>query len=223
MGGGEKARRNVKLGVATFSALAAAGACLAWGSGQSSALFPALAAVATLAVGESEGGSAPSAETEATAPRGHIYYPYIDDAGTVRFAASLEQVPPAWRDRAGQVEMATPPPSTPAEAAEARNARTRQLRAATTPASDVRPASAARADDVILYGTRSCGACKLARAHLARRGIAFQDLDVERDADALGEYLAKSGGRPGVPVLDIGGAILQGYDARRMDELLDAL
>ena len=41
------------------------------------------------------------------------YYQYVDARGSVRFAEQLEDVPAAWRDRAGRVELEVAPPSTP--------------------------------------------------------------------------------------------------------------
>lgn len=45
-----------------------------------------------------------------------VYYQYTDESGAVRFVQSLLEVPEAWRDRAGRVELAAPPPTSPAEA-----------------------------------------------------------------------------------------------------------
>ncbi len=44
-----------------------------------------------------------------------VYYQYTDEGGAVRFARSLLEVPEDWRDRAGRIELAVPPPTSPAE------------------------------------------------------------------------------------------------------------
>ena len=44
-----------------------------------------------------------------------IYYQYLDQSGAVRFAETLDEVPEAWRDRAGLVELDVPPPGTRTE------------------------------------------------------------------------------------------------------------
>ncbi len=44
-----------------------------------------------------------------------IYYQYLDQSGAVRFAETLDEVPEAWRDRAGLVELDVPPPDTRVE------------------------------------------------------------------------------------------------------------
>jgi len=100
--------------------------------------------------------------------------------------------------------------------------RVRRARAAAAGAASSNTLASAGSGDVILYSTRSCGYCKMARAHLARRGISFDERDIERDADALDEYLTKSGGRPGVPLVDVAGQMMQGYDSARLDAMLDA-
>ena len=45
-----------------------------------------------------------------------VFYQYTDESGDVRFVQSLLEVPEAWRDRAGRVELAAVPPTSPAQA-----------------------------------------------------------------------------------------------------------
>ncbi|MDJ0867376.1 MAG: hypothetical protein QNK03_14795 [Myxococcota bacterium] len=49
-----------------------------------------------------------------TAPQ--VFYQYIDETGAVRFTESLHDVPEAWRESAGHVELDVVPPSTPVQA-----------------------------------------------------------------------------------------------------------
>jgi glutaredoxin-like YruB-family protein len=72
---------------------------------------------------------------------------------------------------------------------------------------------------VTLYSTSWCGWCKKTRALLTSLGVAFTEKDVERDPAAAVERTRKSG-RRSVPVLDIGGTIIVGYDEARTRELL---
>ena len=74
---------------------------------------------------------------------------------------------------------------------------------------------------VIIYTTRWCGYCKKAMAHLDERGVDYVNKDIEDDSDAEAEYLEKSGGRRGVPLIDVGGQIMQGYSPGNLDRLLD--
>ena len=72
--------------------------------------------------------------------------------------------------------------------------------------------------DVRLYSTRWCGVCRQAKAYLERRGIAYEEFDIERDDAALAEF-RRLGGR-GVPLLVVDGQTLQGFSAARLERLL---
>jgi glutaredoxin len=70
-------------------------------------------------------------------------------------------------------------------------------------------AARARAATLQLFTAPWCGYCRQARAHLAEKGVAFQELDVET-AEGQRAYAALGGGS-GVPVLAWKGERLQGY------------
>lgn len=77
---------------------------------------------------------------------------------------------------------------------------------------------------VIIYGASWCGPCHQAAAYLKQRGVAFVEKDIEEDGSAAREMrakLAKAGKRGGsIPVLDVRGRILIGFDARALDQAL---
>jgi glutaredoxin len=77
---------------------------------------------------------------------------------------------------------------------------------------------------VTIYGTSWCGACKAARQYLTQRRIPFADKDVENDPAAARELQEKASkmGIPTdrVPVIDVRGRLLQGFDRARIDALL---
>ena len=77
---------------------------------------------------------------------------------------------------------------------------------------------------VTIYGTSWCGACRTARQYFASRKIPFADKDVERDPDAARELAAKAAkmGIPTdrVPVIDVRGRLLLGFDRARVEMLL---
>lgn len=79
---------------------------------------------------------------------------------------------------------------------------------------------------VIIYGASWCGPCHKAAAYLEQRGIAFVQKDIEADGSATREMqakLAKAGKRGGsIPVLDVRGRILVGFDSRQLDDALGA-
>jgi glutaredoxin len=85
------------------------------------------------------------------------------------------------------------------------------------------PNAAAR-PAVIVYGASWCGPCHEAQAYLKRKGIAYVYKDIEQDSSAgreMQQKLEKSGRRGGsIPVLDVRGKILVGFNARQVDDAL---
>lgn len=77
---------------------------------------------------------------------------------------------------------------------------------------------------VILYGTPWCGACKSAKQYLARKHIPYAYKDIEADPAAARELQAKAArlGVPAdrVPILDVRGRLLLGFDASRLEAML---
>ena len=72
--------------------------------------------------------------------------------------------------------------------------------------------------DVVIYTSRGCGSCKQALAYLDRKGISYVHMDVTNDPEARKEFRAK-GGR-GVPLIEVNGEAMRGFNARRLDQLL---
>ena len=64
---------------------------------------------------------------------------------------------------------------------------------------------------VKVYSTPTCPYCIRAKEFLKASGVAFEDYDVGRDEEKADEMTAKSG-QLGVPVLDIDGKIIVGFD-----------
>ncbi len=83
---------------------------------------------------------------------------------------------------------------------------------------------AVAASDVIIYGASWCGACRSAARYFTRRGVAFEEKDIEREPGAREEMQRKAraaGLRPsGIPVIDFRGTILTGFNQRRIDDLI---
>lgn len=96
-------------------------------------------------------------------------------------------------------------------------------RPAPAPSVETRPMPS-RSGEVVLYGTSWCGYCKKAREWLTRKGVSFVDRDVEKDEDAAAELARKAraaGVRPtGVPVIDVRGKLILGFDPRQIDAAL---
>lgn len=72
---------------------------------------------------------------------------------------------------------------------------------------------------VIVYSTPTCPYCVKAKDYLKEKGVEYQDVDVSSDRAAAMEMIEKSG-QMGVPVIDIGGDIVVGFQPKVFDQLL---
>ena len=72
---------------------------------------------------------------------------------------------------------------------------------------------------VRVYSTPVCPWCHRAKDFLKEHGIEFEDIDVSRDQEAGKEMVEKSG-QMGVPVIEIDGEIVIGFNRERLAELL---
>lgn len=72
---------------------------------------------------------------------------------------------------------------------------------------------------VKIYSTPSCPYCTMAKKYLDSKNVKYEDVDVSTDRAAAAEMVSKSGQR-GVPVLDIDGSIIVGFDKDRIDSLI---
>ncbi|MBT3814586.1 NrdH-redoxin [Candidatus Woesearchaeota archaeon] len=72
---------------------------------------------------------------------------------------------------------------------------------------------------VKIYSTPTCPWCKKAKAYFKENKIKFTDIDVSADEAAQKEMVEKSG-QMGVPVIDIDGKILVGFDQGKIEEAL---
>lgn len=72
---------------------------------------------------------------------------------------------------------------------------------------------------VKIYTTPTCPYCKMAKDFMREKGVAFEEIDVMADAKARDELIAKSG-QLGVPVIDVDGKIMIGFNRAKLAELL---
>lgn len=89
--------------------------------------------------------------------------------------------------------------------------------AATSP--DQPKGEARPAHRVVIYTSDTCHFCTLAKAHLRKHAVPFQEINVSRNEQAAQRMVAKSG-QQGVPQLDIDGRVVVGFDKARIDALL---
>ncbi|MCF6276454.1 MAG: glutaredoxin family protein [Candidatus Magasanikbacteria bacterium] len=73
---------------------------------------------------------------------------------------------------------------------------------------------------VLVYSTPTCPYCHKAKDYLKEKGVEFEDINVAEDSEKA-EEMQKKSGQLGVPVLDIGGEILVGFDKTQIDEALE--
>lgn len=72
---------------------------------------------------------------------------------------------------------------------------------------------------VIIYTTPNCHFCKEAKDYLTKKGVSWIARDVTKSPSDAQEMIKKSG-QMGVPVLDINGKIIVGFDKLKLDQCL---
>jgi len=72
---------------------------------------------------------------------------------------------------------------------------------------------------VTVYSTPTCPYCVRAKQFLKENNIEFEDIDVSTDDVKAQEMMSKSG-QMGVPVLDIDGQIIVGFERGKIKEAL---
>jgi len=73
-----------------------------------------------------------------------------------------------------------------------------------------------------VYSTPTCPYCTMLKEFLKRNNIEFEEIDVASNRDAAVEMIAKSG-QKSVPVIDIDGTIIIGYDEAAIREQLNSI
>lgn len=72
---------------------------------------------------------------------------------------------------------------------------------------------------VKVYSTPTCPYCLRAKQFLKENNINFEDIDVSRDHSKAEEMFQRTG-QMGVPVLDIDGEIIVGFDKEKIRKAL---
>ncbi len=71
-----------------------------------------------------------------------------------------------------------------------------------------------------VYSTPTCAYCVTLKKFLDEKGIKYESIDVSQSAKDLQEMVDKSG-QMGVPVVDINGQIIVGFNRNKIVELLN--
>jgi len=119
-------------------------------------------------------------------------YRYVDENGRVVYAS----VKPAGIEKADKVRIRHNSVSSPAFADEA------------------------AAKDVVIYTTTWCGYCKRAKSYFEEQGIAYNEYDIEKDAQGKRDYARMHGS--GVPIILVGDKRMDGFDKKRFQRLYSA-
>ncbi len=72
---------------------------------------------------------------------------------------------------------------------------------------------------VIMYSTPTCGYCNKAKDYLRQKGVTFTEYNIARDMQRADEMVKKSG-QMGVPVIDVNGKIIVGFNQPELDRAL---
>ncbi len=145
--------------------------------------------------------------TDLTKPTKNGQYP-VKTVQRSEYEAERMAAEEAARKAAAAAAPASPPPGGP------------------TPAPIAIPTQGGR-PPVIMYATRHCPVCVKARRWLLEQKIPYVEKDVERDAQAA-QALAQKGAAQGVstrgvPMFEIGGRLLPGFDKGQIAAALQAL
>lgn len=73
--------------------------------------------------------------------------------------------------------------------------------------------------NVRVFSTPTCPYCVNLKVYLDEKGIHYEDINVAEDEKAKEEMIRKSG-QMGVPVVEIDGQIIIGFDKERISKIL---
>lgn len=72
---------------------------------------------------------------------------------------------------------------------------------------------------VTIYTTPTCQYCGVAKQFLQERGIGFTEYDISKDQKKMTEIVGRTG-RASVPVIEIDGELIVGFDKHRLAKKL---
>jgi len=81
------------------------------------------------------------------------------------------------------------------------------------------PSGQERRHRVLVFTTPTCSWCTRVKSYLAQQRVPFREIDVSRDAAAARDLVRRTG-QMGVPVVEIDGRPVVGFDKPKIDRLL---
>ncbi|MEK7138858.1 MAG: glutaredoxin domain-containing protein [Patescibacteria group bacterium] len=73
--------------------------------------------------------------------------------------------------------------------------------------------------NIKIYTTPTCAFCKMAKDYFKSRELSYEEYDVSQDVARQKEMIEKTG-QFGVPVIDVDGKIVIGFDKQKINEYL---
>lgn len=182
------------------------------------------------------------AKLEVTKGRGDLVFTYVDPSGQFHDATTVDEVPEGARAQVLVRDLSKSPDELRSAdyvyVADLREAGpdgrypcgavsrfSFDRRGAKQAAVEAAKGAAERGEKLVtVYSASWCGVCRTAKAWLRQKGVPYVERDVEQDAGASEELAAKAaaaGLQPnGVPVIDVAGELLVGFDGAALERLL---
>ncbi|MCL5795119.1 MAG: glutaredoxin family protein [Patescibacteria group bacterium] len=73
--------------------------------------------------------------------------------------------------------------------------------------------------NVTVYSTPTCHFCAMAKEYLKEKGVDFKEINVAQN-QAAAKMIVEKTKQLGVPVIEIDGQFIPGFDPEKIDELL---
>jgi len=78
----------------------------------------------------------------------------------------------------------------------------------------------AEKNNVTIYTTPTCPYCEMVKRFFRKNNVEYEEKNVANDQVAVKEMIEKSG-QMGVPIIDINGEIIVGFNKEKLSELLN--
>jgi glutaredoxin len=160
-------------------------------------------------------------------PGERTYWSVVAEDGSVQFYDELDRVPEALRAKAKPISMGSASSSDADDPLSRAEAASSAAWGATGSQSAPAPPAARLPDDgaapaeagVVVYTTSWCPWCRKTLAWLDEQGVAYVNKDIERNLEWRRELIEKTG-QAAIPVVEMRGQIVRGFDPERMEQLL---
>jgi glutaredoxin 3 len=73
---------------------------------------------------------------------------------------------------------------------------------------------------ILIYSTPTCTYCIILKKYLEEKNISYEEVDVSQNEEVQKEMIEKTN-QMGVPVVDIDGEIIIGFDKEKIDKILN--